>query len=108
MIVNFLFEEIGDAKDELGTIDIVFEASEGQLFVGPHDEFEGEGKALLVEFHGRLRNDGEGVEIRERLGVHVDVGVVGLECSGEDLAALDGFTVPALSPEGIDDGMKLP
>ena len=108
VIVDFFFKEIGNAEDELGAVDVVFETSEGQLLVGTHDEFESEGKALLVEFHGRLRHDGEGVEIGEGLGVQVDVGMVGLESSGQDLAPFHGFTVPALSPEGIDDGMKLP
>ena len=34
--------------------------------------------------------------------------VVGFECCSEDLAAFNGFAVPALPTEGIDDGMKLP
>ena len=108
MIVDFFLKEVGDAEDEEGPVEVVFAASEGELFVGAHEEFEGQREALLVELHGRFSNDGKGVEIGEGLGVEMNVGVMRLERGGENLATLDGFAVPALSPEGIDDGMELP
>ncbi len=108
VIVDFFLKEVGDAEDEEGPVEVVFAASEGELFVGAHEEFEGQREALLVELHGRFSNDGKGVEIGEGLGVEMNVGVMRLERGGENLATLDGFAVPALSPEGIDDGMELP
>ena len=35
------------------------------------------------------------------------MGVVGLEGGGNDFAVFDGFAVPALFAEGVDDGVEL-
>lgn len=56
---------------------------------------------------GSFGDHGEGVEFGEGLGVELDVGVVGLEIGGDDLAALDGLAMPAVAAEGVDDGLEL-
>jgi len=50
-VVDFLFEEVGDAEDNERTVEVIFKASKGELFVGAHNEFKREGLAILVEAH---------------------------------------------------------
>jgi hypothetical protein len=56
-VVNFFFEDVGDAEDDEGAVEVVFEVAEGELFVGAHDEFERERLAFFIEAHGGLGDD---------------------------------------------------
>lgn len=39
--------------------------------------------------------------------MHVDVSVVGFKRGGDNLTVFDGFAMPALLAEGVDDGVEL-
>ena len=56
---------------------------------------------------GAFGHDGQGVELRERLSVELDMSMMGFEVCLENLPPLDGFAVPALLAKGLGYGLKL-
>ena len=106
-VVFFFLEEVGDSEDEELTVEVVFEASQGEHLIGSHHQFEKGSHVGGGRGEGGLADNSEGIEIGEGLRENVDARVMGFELSLKNFATFDEVVVPAILAEGFDDGVKL-
>ena len=106
-IESLSIKEIRNAEDKLLTVEIKLKAAECKLLIGAHEKFGSRSEVGGFRGEGTLSYDGEGVKLGEGLGMQLNVSVVRLEVSLQDLTTFHRFAVPALLAKGLRNGLQL-